>query len=62
MRRRLEREVAVPSSNTKTAPGGYYDVDFAVSYTRLRRRVAARAGSQHGGTDRGLASGGSHFR
>jgi glutamate-ammonia-ligase adenylyltransferase len=45
MRRRLEREVAVPSSNTKTAPGGYYDVDFAVSYTRLRRRVAALPGA-----------------
>ena len=45
MRRRLEREVAVPGSNTKTAPGGYYDVDFAVSYTRLRRRVAALPGA-----------------
>jgi glutamate-ammonia-ligase adenylyltransferase len=45
MRRRLEREVAVPSSNTKTAPGGYYDVDFAVSYTRLRRRIGALPGA-----------------
>jgi glutamate-ammonia-ligase adenylyltransferase len=45
MRRRLEREVAVPSSNTKTAPGGYYDVDFAVSYLRLQRRVAALPGA-----------------
>jgi glutamate-ammonia-ligase adenylyltransferase len=45
MRRRLEREVAVPSSNTKTAPGGYYDVDFAVSYMRLRHRVAALPGA-----------------
>jgi glutamate-ammonia-ligase adenylyltransferase len=45
MRRRLEREVAVPSSNTKTAPGGYYDVDFAVSCTRLRRRVEALPGA-----------------
>jgi glutamate-ammonia-ligase adenylyltransferase len=45
MRRRLEREMAVPSSNTKTAPGGYYDVDFAVSRTRLRRRVAAPPGA-----------------
>jgi glutamate-ammonia-ligase adenylyltransferase len=45
MRRRLEREVAVPASNTKTAPGGYYDVDFAVSYTRLRRRVTALPGA-----------------
>ena len=40
MRRRLEKEMKVPPSNTKTAPGGYYDVDFAVSYLRLRRRVA----------------------
>ena len=45
MRRRLEREVPVPSSNVKTAPGGYYDVDFAVSYTRLRRRVDAMPGA-----------------
>jgi glutamate-ammonia-ligase adenylyltransferase len=45
MRRRLEREVQVPSSNTKTAPGGYYDVDFAVSYLRLRNRVAALPGA-----------------
>jgi glutamate-ammonia-ligase adenylyltransferase len=45
MRRRLEREVAVPVSNTKTAPGGYYDVDFAVSYSRLRNRVATLPGS-----------------
>lgn len=45
MRRRLEREVAVPSSNTKTAPGGYYDVDFAVSYTRLQRRVTVSPGA-----------------
>jgi len=45
MRRRLEREVAVPGSNTKTAPGGYYDVDFAVSYLRLRNRLGAAAGA-----------------
>lgn len=45
MRRRLEREVAVPSSNTKTAPGGYYDADFAVSYVRLQRRVTAFPGA-----------------
>jgi glutamate-ammonia-ligase adenylyltransferase len=45
MRRRLEREVAVRSSNTKTAPGGYYDVDFTVSFARLRRRVAALPGA-----------------
>ena len=45
MRRRLEREVPVPASNTKTGPGGYYDVDFAVSYTRLQGRVMAAPGA-----------------
>ncbi len=45
MRRRLEREVTVPESNTKTAPGGYYDVDFAVSYLRLKQRIQAAPGS-----------------
>jgi [glutamine synthetase] adenylyltransferase / [glutamine synthetase]-adenylyl-L-tyrosine phosphorylase len=45
MRRRLEKEVAVPGSNTKTAPGGYYDVDFAVSYSRLRHQVPALPGA-----------------
>jgi glutamate-ammonia-ligase adenylyltransferase len=45
MRRRLEKEVLVPPSNTKTAPGGYYDVDFAVSYLRLRHGVALPPGS-----------------
>ncbi len=45
MRRRLEREVAVPGSNTKTTPGGYYDVDFAVSYVRLKRRVITAPGA-----------------
>jgi glutamate-ammonia-ligase adenylyltransferase len=45
MRRRLEREMLVPPSNTKTAPGGYYDIDFAVSYLRLRNRIGMRAGA-----------------
>jgi [glutamine synthetase] adenylyltransferase / [glutamine synthetase]-adenylyl-L-tyrosine phosphorylase len=45
MRRRLETEVIVPPSNTKTAPGGYYDVDFAVSYLRLKRRLAMAPGA-----------------
>jgi [glutamine synthetase] adenylyltransferase / [glutamine synthetase]-adenylyl-L-tyrosine phosphorylase len=45
MRRRLEREVAVPESNTKTAPGGYYDVDFSVSYLRLQRSTQVAPGS-----------------
>lgn len=39
MRRRLEREKSAPPSNTKTAPGGYYDVDFAVSFLRLRHHL-----------------------
>ena len=45
MRRRLEREVSVPPSNTKTAAGGYYDIDFAVSYLRLRHRLMLPAGA-----------------
>ncbi|MEJ2007942.1 MAG: hypothetical protein P8Z30_07265 [Acidobacteriota bacterium] len=45
MRRRLEKEMRVPPTNTKTAPGGYYDVDFAVSYLRLRHRVQLPPGA-----------------
>jgi glutamate-ammonia-ligase adenylyltransferase len=45
MRRRLEKESRPRSSLTKTAPGGYYDVDFAVSYLRLRHRLQVPAGS-----------------
>ena len=45
MRRRLERELLVPPSNTKTAPGGYYDIDFTLSYLRLRQRVKTPPGS-----------------
>ncbi len=44
MRRRLEKELLVPPSNTKTAPGGYYDVEFAVSAIRVRNRVALPPG------------------
>ena len=62
MRRRLEREVAVPSSNTKTAPGGYYDVDFAVSYTRLRRRVATLPGANMAEQIAALRAAECHFR
>jgi glutamine synthetase adenylyltransferase len=40
MRRRLETEVMVPPSNTKTAAGGYYDADFVVSFLRLREGIA----------------------
>jgi len=45
MRRRLERELAVPPTNPKTTPGGYYDVDFAVSFLRLRQRTPIPAGA-----------------
>ena len=45
MRHRLEKEKHVPPENTKTAPGGYYDVDFAVSCLRLRHRVPAAHGA-----------------
>ena len=45
MRRRLEREVRVPATNTKTAAGGYYDIDFAVSLLRLRGKVPAHPGA-----------------
>ncbi len=45
MRRRLEKEVVVPGSNTKTAPGGYYDVEFTVASARLRHRVSALPGA-----------------
>jgi len=45
MRRRLEKEKHVPPTNTKTAPGGYYDVDFAVSCLRLRHRVQLPPGA-----------------
>ncbi len=40
MRLRLEKELDVRPTNTKTAPGGYYDVDFCVSYLRLRHHFA----------------------
>jgi glutamine synthetase adenylyltransferase len=45
MRRRLEREVPVPPTNTKTAGGGYYDIDFVVSLLRLRGHIAAHPGA-----------------
>jgi glutamate-ammonia-ligase adenylyltransferase len=45
MRRRLEREVPVPPTNTKTAAGGYYDIDFVVSLLRLRAHIAAHPGA-----------------
>jgi len=45
MRRRLEKEVLVQPTHTKTAPGGYYDIDFAVSLLRLRGHIATHPGS-----------------
>jgi glutamate-ammonia-ligase adenylyltransferase len=45
MRRRMERELAVTPSNPKTAPGGYYDLDFTVGYLRLRHRIETPPGS-----------------
>jgi glutamine synthetase adenylyltransferase len=45
MRRRLEKEVVVPPTNNKTAPGGYYDIDFAVSFLRLRGNITTPAGA-----------------
>jgi glutamate-ammonia-ligase adenylyltransferase len=39
MRRRLERELASSPTDPKSAPGGYYDIDYALSYLRLRHRV-----------------------
>jgi glutamate-ammonia-ligase adenylyltransferase len=45
MRRRLEKKVSVPPTNTKTAPGGYYDIDFAVSLLRLRAHLPVHPGA-----------------
>lgn len=45
MRRRLEKESRSRLSPTKTALGGYYDVDFAVSYLRIRHRLSLAAGA-----------------
>jgi glutamate-ammonia-ligase adenylyltransferase len=45
MRRRLEKEVTATGNNTKTAPGGYYDVDFALSSVRLLRGVTTPPGA-----------------
>ena len=58
MRRRLEKELLVPPSNTKTAPGGYYDVDFAVSALRLRNRLAIPPGTNTAGRIEALRSAG----
>lgn len=44
MRRRLERELAASPSDLKNAPGGYYDVDYALSYLRLRCHLSLAPG------------------
>ena len=58
MRRRLEKEKHVPSTNPKTAPGGYYDVDFTVSYLRLRHGILLPAGTNMAGQIAALESAG----
>ena len=45
MRRRLEKESRSRASPTKTAPGGYYDVDFAVAHLRIRHSLSLAAGA-----------------
>jgi [glutamine synthetase] adenylyltransferase / [glutamine synthetase]-adenylyl-L-tyrosine phosphorylase len=45
MRRRLERERSDSPSDLKMAPGGYYDVDFALGYLRLRHQVEVSRGA-----------------
>jgi glutamate-ammonia-ligase adenylyltransferase len=58
MRRRLEKEILVPPSNTKTAPGGYFDVDFAISALRLRNRLDIPPGANTEGRVEALRSAG----
>jgi [glutamine synthetase] adenylyltransferase / [glutamine synthetase]-adenylyl-L-tyrosine phosphorylase len=45
MRRRLERERSDSPSDLKMGPGGYYDVDFALGYLRLRHQVEIPPGA-----------------
>ncbi len=45
MRRRLERELASTPTHLKTAPGGYYDIDYTLAYLHLRHRAAMTPGS-----------------
>jgi glutamate-ammonia-ligase adenylyltransferase len=45
MRRRLERERSDSPSDLKMAPGGYYDVDFALGYLRLRHQIEVAPGA-----------------
>jgi glutamate-ammonia-ligase adenylyltransferase len=58
MRRRQERELLVPPSNTKTAPGGYYDIDFAISALRLRHRLSISPGANSAGRIEALRAAG----
>ena len=45
MRRRLEKEVKGKPAPAKTSAGGYYDVDFVISYLRIRHQVELPPGS-----------------
>ncbi len=45
MRRRLERERSTSPSNPKTAPGGYYDIDFTLGYLRFQHGINAPPGA-----------------
>jgi glutamate-ammonia-ligase adenylyltransferase len=45
MRRRLERERSESPTDVKMAPGGYYDVDFALRYLRLRNHLQVPPGT-----------------
>lgn len=44
MRRRLERELATTPTHLKTAPGGFYDIDYTLAYLHLRGRAALASG------------------
>jgi glutamate-ammonia-ligase adenylyltransferase len=58
MRHRLEKEPRPRPSLTKTAAGGYYDVDFAVSYLRIRHHLAVPPGSNMAEQIKALREGG----
>ncbi len=45
MRRRLERELKTAPVHLKTAPGGYYDIEYTLASLQLRHRVAIPPGA-----------------
>jgi len=45
MRLRLEKEPRPRLAVTKTAAGGYYDIDFVISYLRFRHRLTVPPGA-----------------